>query len=129
MGAHATGAAVSLAAAARAVPYHSVLDASEGGRKVKASIIGWVHLDTTVHLDQEPRFAFFGFQATSMGYAPIFEHSFEVELPANFSRVAVESEAIKAQMAQAAADYHATVQKLQERLSKLQAIEYTEEAL
>ena len=96
---------------------------------MKAVIKGWVHLDTQTHADEEPRFAFFGFKATSnQGYTPIFEHSIEVELPAGFSRVAVESEAIKAQMAQAAADYHATVQKLQERLSKLQAIEFTEAA-
>jgi hypothetical protein len=96
---------------------------------MKAVIKGWVRLDTQAHADDEPRFAFFGFKATSgSGYLQIFEHSFEVELPAGFSRVTVESEAIKAQMAQAAADYHATVQKLQERLSKLQAIEYTEAA-
>jgi hypothetical protein len=95
---------------------------------MKAVINGWVHLDTHSRSDEEePRFAFFGFQAThKQGYTPLFEHTIEVELPADFRGVAVEAEleAIKAQMAQAAADYHATVKTLQERLSKLQAIEY-----
>jgi hypothetical protein len=96
---------------------------------MRATIKGWVHLDTQTHADEEPRFAFFGFKAThGQGYTPIFEHTIEVDLPAGFSRVAVESKAIKAEMAQAAADYQRTMQGLQERLSKLQAIEYTEGA-
>jgi hypothetical protein len=95
---------------------------------MKAVIKGWVHLDTSKNVEDEDQFVFFAFETKNYGYMPLFAHSFEFELPAGFSRVAAESEAIKAQMAQAAADYHATVQKLQERLSKLQAIEYTEAA-
>jgi len=98
---------------------------------MRATIKGWVHLDIERRADEEPRFAFFSFQATThgSGYTPICEHTIEVELPAGFSCVAAESDAIKAEMARAAADYHRTVQGLQERLSKLQAIEYSAEAV
>jgi len=97
---------------------------------MRATIKGWVHLDIERRADEEPRFAFFTFRDTTngSGYTPICEHTIEVELPAGFRRVAFEAEAIKAEMAKAAADYHATVKALQERLSKLQAIEYTEAA-
>jgi hypothetical protein len=91
---------------------------------MKAVIKGWVHLDTHRYIDDKPRFAFFSFQSGTAGFTPICEHTIEVELPATFSRIGAEAEAIKAEIAKVAADYHATVRELQERLSKLQAIEY-----
>ena len=95
---------------------------------MKAVIKGWVHLDTSKTAEEDDQFVFFAFEAKDYGYMPLFAHSFEVELPPGYSRVAAESSAIKAQMEAAAADYHRTVQRLQERLSKLQAIEYVEAA-
>lgn len=90
-------------------------------------IKGFVHHSRTCGADE---FTFFTFNAsdTSMGYSVVAPHEFTYELPADFSPTASEIAALNAKRAKAAKEFADTVRAIDERLSKLQAIEHTEAA-
>lgn len=75
-------------------------------------------------------FTFFTFDATgtSMGYQLVGPAEFTYTPPEGWNATASEIAALKARRDKAAQEFAATVRAIDERLSKLQAIEFTQEA-
>lgn len=92
-------------------------------------IKGFVHHSKS-YGEGKDEFSFFTFDATgsSMGYTMVAPHEFTYELPADFSPTASEIAALNAKRAKAAKEFADTVRAIDERLSKLRAIEHSEAA-
>lgn len=87
-------------------------------------IKGFVHVSADADLHDSPRYTFFTFDATgsSMGYVLVGPAEFTYELPATFSPTAAAVAALQAERDKAAKDFADTVRRINERISKLQAL-------
>ena len=56
----------------------------------------------------------------------IGEQEIEIDVPDNYDPTAAQIAALEAMKSKAMADFHETVMKINDKISKLQAIEYTE---
>ena len=85
---------------------------------------GYVHHSRDY--EGKDQFTFFSFDATgsAIGYTMVAPAEFTYELPDNFSPVASEIAALQAKRQKAAKDFADSVRAIDERLSKLQAIEF-----
>lgn len=88
---------------------------------MQVTIKGHVYADRTYTADKY-RFSFYGCKNDALGLY-VGEHSTTYELPDDWNPVAAEVAALEAQKKQALEDFQRTVAQINERLSKLQAIE------
>lgn len=95
---------------------------------MKIVLSGFVHFmpkNSSLYVEDEPqKLQFFTFDATNsgMGYTLVGPTSFEYELPDNWNPIAAEIAGLHAQQAAALSSYQSAVAKINERLSKLQAL-------
>lgn len=78
--------------------------------------------------DDEGEFQIFGFKLEDTEYRTyVSEQEVEIEVPDNYDQRPQQIAALEKQRQKVMADYQATVNEINDRISKLQAIEYTKE--
>ena len=90
-------------------------------------------LKTTVHIyfnqyswETEGRFQVFSFKIDDSEHLTyVGEQEIEIDVPENYDPRAQKIAALEKQKQQVMADYHKTVMEINDRISKLQALEFT----
>lgn len=87
-------------------------------------IKGFVHVSADADMHGNPHYTFFTFDATgsAMGYVLVGPAEFTYEVPDTFSPTAAAVAALQAERDKAARDFADTVRRIDERISKLQAL-------
>jgi len=67
----------------------------------------------------------FAYKVDSENYTYVCQQEIELEVPDNYDPRAQQIAALEAQKTKAMADYQKSVTEINERISKLQALEYT----
>lgn len=88
---------------------------------MQVTINGHVYANETYSKHDEYRFSFYGTKNEVFGLY-VGPHEFTFDVPADWNPVAAEVASLEAQKQAAAEDFRITVQRINERLSKLQAI-------
>lgn len=90
---------------------------------------GAVYFDIETEAGAEPRYMWFrGTPAPFMNYVPVAEHTIVATVADGLELRAVQIKSLEAQREKASADFTETMNKINEQISKLQAIEYAPEA-
>jgi len=89
-------------------------------------------IKTTLHIyfckyswEIEGKFVPFAYKVDSENYTYVCQQEIELEVPDNYDPRAQQIAALEAQKTKAMADYQKSVTEINERISKLQALEYT----
>jgi len=90
-------------------------------------------LKTTVHIhfkkypwEEQGQFVVFAYKMDQVDhYTYVGEQEIEIEIPDNYDPTVQQIAALQDQKQKVADDFHKTVAEINERISKLQAIEYT----
>jgi hypothetical protein len=93
---------------------------------MKTNIVGWIALYTGKHADpKKPQFYWYACKSftSDANFTAVVQHTIEAEIPDDFDPRPVQIAAIDADIAKARADFTAMVTELQERKSRLLAIE------
>jgi hypothetical protein len=89
-------------------------------------------IKTTVHIyfcqyafEKEGHFVPFAYKVDSENYTYVSQQEIELEVPDNYDPRAQQIATLEAQKVKAMADYQKSVTEINDRISKLQALEYT----
>lgn len=95
---------------------------------MKQTIKGYIHFEQEPWMDA-PKFSIYSCDMSSCGYVFIREQEFEVDIPDDFNPIAMQIAALEQSQSALRKKFADEMMAIDKRISELQCIEYTPEAV